>query len=465
MHSDAGQDEQGLPVGFRVGDYVVKESVAAGGFGSVYRVEHVTQGTQAALKVLHRELASTPEAVLRFEREVEVVRRLHHPNVVEIFDSGRLADGRPYFVMELLVGVDLDTHMRSKRRLPPTDILAILESLCSALSLAHERGIIHRDLKAPNVFLTARDGKRRVVLLDFGVAKVLNEQGPGLTAVHHTVGTPFCMAPEQILGFPTDARTDIYALGVLSYYMLTGELPFHDPSLMNLQWMALKMAPKKPSAMAPVGSAFDQVILRALGKQPMERQSSVKEFFAEFRAVVEGVPIDVNEQHDRRMLAIYVNVRVASEAWSALDDGEEELLEDMRSCITPLQRTLIQKGFMLSMIIGDTRLFMRELVGEGDREAAGRMDVVRTMIELERELAQRLTFDDRVRIDLCLNVGTAEIAGGKIAGGELLQTSNWVPKGEWSGLIGSEQVFAGLGLATEPVAGAPGYLKLAAGVA
>ena len=138
MASEAEAADSDLPVGYRVGDYEVKDSVAEGGFGCVYRVEHIETGKHAALKVLHAELASTTEAVLRFEREVEVVRRLHHPNVVEIYASGRLSDGRPYFVMELLIGVDLDTHIRSRGRLPPTDMLAILEALCSALALAHE---------------------------------------------------------------------------------------------------------------------------------------------------------------------------------------------------------------------------------------------------------------------------------------------------------------------------------------
>jgi serine/threonine protein kinase len=459
---DAERADSALPIGFRVGDYVVKESVAAGGFGSVYRVEHATQGTPAALKVLHAELASTSEAVARFEREVEVVRRLHHPNVVEIFDSGRLEDGRPYFVMELLIGVDLDTHVRAKRRLSPPEMLAILDPLCAALKAAHERGIIHRDLKASNVFLSAHDGKRRVVLLDFGVAKLLDEQGPGLTAPSHVVGTPLCMAPEQIMGQPTDARTDVYALGALSYYMLTGELPFHDPSVAMIQHMHLSMHPLKPSAVAPVGPAYDQVLLRAMSKLPGGRPASVSDFLAEFRGVVEGSRTEPGEQYERRMVAIHLEVQADP---YAMEDADDDLYSDMEKSLPFASRILVQKGFMPAMMTGNTMLLVKELPLEAEREPLARRDAVRTALALERQLATRPTFDDRVKINLCLHVGTVQVAGGKLVDGELLHLSTWVPKVAWEGIVGSAPVFAGLGLTTQPVPGTNGYLRVVEGQA
>lgn len=458
MRTDADRSDSALPSGVRVGDYVVREIIASGGFGTVYRAEHATRGVAVALKVLHAELASTSEAVLRFKREVEVVRRLHHPNVIEMLDSGQLDDGRPYFVMELLIGEDLETHVRSKRRLQPSEIMAVLEPLCAALTAAHEQGVVHRDLKASNVFLTEQRGARRVVLLDFGVVKLIDEQGPGLTAPSHVVGTPSCMAPEQIMGYPTGARTDIYALGALTYYMLTGELPFHDASVLMIQYMHLNTHPVKPSAIAPVGSAFDHVLLRAMSKHPDGRHASAMEFLADFRQAMEGTwGDDAGEPNERRMVAMHLEVQVEPEA---LEDPDEDLFGDMESILPFASRLLLPKGFTPAMMTGNTMLLVKELPGEPDREQATRREAVRTALALERQLAGRPRFDDRVRINLCLHVGTVQMAGGKLVDGELMQLSTWVLKEPAEGVVGSSRMFAGLEFATQPVAGGGEFLRV-----
>jgi serine/threonine-protein kinase len=239
--------------------------------------------------VLHADLVATTTAVLRFEREVEVIRRIRHPNVVDIFEAGTLEDGRPFFVMELLSGVSLEAFVRVRKRLPAPDVLGILEPLCRTLAVCHEQSVIHRDLKASNIFLAeTATGERRVTLLDFGVAKLIDDSAPGLTAPSRIVGTPTCMAPEQIRGEPATARTDIYALGVLTYFMLTGELPFKDPSFMLMQSMHLYVNPEKPSTVAPVSAAFDEVVLRAMAKSPDNRYASTLEMLEAFRAALES---------------------------------------------------------------------------------------------------------------------------------------------------------------------------------
>ena len=216
-----------LARGVRVRDYVVREKIAEGGFGAVYRVEHTVLGRQAALKVLHPELASSREAIARFEREARTVNVIKHPNVVDIYDFGELPDGRPYFVMELLVGIDLSEHLASFGPLSPEETLALLTPLAAALSAAHAKGVVHRDVKPSNVFLA--DGEpRRVVLLDFGVAKLLAPGTEGLTTSRHRIGTPSFMSPEQLAGGDIDGRADVYALGALAYQMLTGQLPFGE---------------------------------------------------------------------------------------------------------------------------------------------------------------------------------------------------------------------------------------------
>ena len=156
---------------------------------------------------------------MRFEREARSIAKLKHPNVVRLHEFGKLDNNRPYIVMELLHGPNLENHIKESGAIRPREILMILEQLCSALEVAHENGIIHRDLKASNVVLSQKDGIQRVVLLDFGIAKLLETGGPNLTASRVTIGSPVCMAPEQITGNTIDPRTDIYALGSLTFLM------------------------------------------------------------------------------------------------------------------------------------------------------------------------------------------------------------------------------------------------------
>lgn len=449
-----GEDEKApfkLSPGTKVGDYEVLDVLAAGGFGVVYRAVQSGTGEPKALKVLHGDLISNTEAVLRFAREVEVVARLRHPNVVAIESSGQLEDGRPYFVMELLEGVDLETYVRKQRRLPPEEVLTLLEPLCAALSEAHAHQIVHRDLKASNVFL-AKDGegKRRVVLLDFGVAKLLDESGQGLTAPSHVVGTPTCMAPEQILGVRSDARTDVYALGALLYWMLTGELPFTDASVMMVQYMHLNATPPKPSAIAPIGQAFDTVVMKAMSKQPELRQASVSELFAEFREALAQDNKPAPSMHERRVFALYLEVRLSDEALDN-DDADDDLFHDMDSVLPYATRILVAKGFNPVMMTGNTTLLIKFLPGieNSTDEIAIRKEAVRAVLSLERQLSSRPTYDGRVQVSLCVTLGTVHESGGKVADGDVLHVGDWVRTGD--GVVGRKEVFENLGLRTEAV--------------
>src|SRR5262245_37814049 len=217
-----------LPPGASAGDYVIESRVASGGCGTVYVATHALLGRRAAVKVLHGRLAASPQMVERFVREARAANIIRHPGIVDIFEFGALSDGRPYFVMELLEGTDLDTLLRMRGRLAFDEVLEILEPVVEALEAAHAAGIVHRDLKASNIMLLNSGGPRAVKLLDFGVAKLLVPE-PGaeaLTSMGQRLGTPVAMAPEQIRCGPVDARTDVYALGVLIFQMLTGRYPF-----------------------------------------------------------------------------------------------------------------------------------------------------------------------------------------------------------------------------------------------
>ncbi|WP_233561559.1 serine/threonine-protein kinase, partial [Sorangium cellulosum] len=201
-----------LPCGARAGDYSVVTPIARGGCGAVYEARQLRTGARVAMKVLHGTLAASPKMVKRFLREIEVVRRLNHPGIVEIYDVGELADGRPFYVMEHLDGLTLDVLLRQEGRFSPEQALDLLEPVCSALDAAHAAGIIHRDVKGSNIFVS-RGAPRKVKLLDFGIAKLMEaEDGPtGFTTAGRAPGTLTIMAPEQILGGPIDARVDVYA--------------------------------------------------------------------------------------------------------------------------------------------------------------------------------------------------------------------------------------------------------------
>src|SRR6185369_15580856 len=179
------------------GDYVIEGLLAEGGCGSVYVAQHRAMERRAALKILRGALASSPRMVERFVREVDLVNLLRHPNIVEIHDLGQLADGRPYYTMELLEGTTLDAQLRAEGRMPPAEGLEILEPVCSALRAAHAAGIVHRDVKASNIFLSRAGGAAGIKLLDFGIAKLTDPgmSAAGLTTFGHAVGTPTAMAP------------------------------------------------------------------------------------------------------------------------------------------------------------------------------------------------------------------------------------------------------------------------------
>jgi serine/threonine-protein kinase len=439
-----------LTPGTRVGEYVVRELIASGGFGVVYRAED-PEGRPVAVKVLHAELAGTPEAVRRFEREIEAVRRVHHPNVVNVFAFGQIADGRPYFAMELLEGVDLEQHVRARGRLSPDEVLAIAEPLCAALDAAHEKNIIHRDFKASNVLLCEPGSARRVVLLDFGVAKLLDDAGPGLTTSRNMLGTPACMAPEQITGRPADARTDVYALGALTYFMLTGELPFRDASVIVMLHMHLYARPPCPSAVAPVSSAIDDVVTRAMSKDPAERYATAGAFAAALRAAVALLPSprgEGSEVLERRAVGVHVEVIASSDD---PDNPDDKLLTDVETILPTALDILCARGLSTVLQTGNTALFAAELPPDSASAQEVRRAAVLAALELSEELDQRPERDDRVHVNICLHEGSVDVADTGIVGGELVALASWVPKTAVTGVAGSAAALVGLGFSTEPL--------------
>jgi eukaryotic-like serine/threonine-protein kinase len=448
MHLDPSRASSALVAGERVGDYVVDAPLAAGGFGVIYRAKHAIERTPAALKVLHAELASAPGAVLRFEREIDVVQRLHHPNIVDIYTWGRLPDGRPYFVMELLSGITLDASIQLRGRMFPDEVLGILEPLCTALAVVHEHGVIHRDLSPSNVFLAEDGGSRRVVLLDFGVAKLLDGPAQGLTTPSRPVGTPACMAPEQIRMQQTTPQTDVYALGVLTYMMLTGQLPFNDPSLMVMHSMHLYVTPAKPSAVAPISPAFDGVVLGALSKRPDHRYGSPLDLFTAFQAALaqENTPRSLGSGV-RRAVALAIEIIAGSEA----PEDDDDILSDIEAIPALAARLLGERGFEVMARAGNIMLLGLYLPSDRDGERSKRLFGIEAARALHHELARRATLDPRVHVNVCLHAGEARTLEESISDGDLWDTSSWTPQGRVDGVTASAAALEGLQLTVHPL--------------
>jgi eukaryotic-like serine/threonine-protein kinase len=375
----------GLQVGDHVGDWTVAEQLDVGGFGTVYRVT-AADGRTAALKVLHAEVASSPEIVARFRRETDAVRRIAHDCVVEVYDVGELADGRPYFVMEHLVGEDLRTRLKREGALPLPDVVEIVSAVASALEAAHAHGIIHRDIKPSNVFLANRAGVRRVVLLDFGVAKLLDDGGEGLTRSREAIGSPSSMAPEQIRGGPVDARTDVYGLGALAFAAITGAMPFADRSVLIVQNMHLYAKPPRPSSIAPVARAFDAVIARSLDKNPIRRYPSAPAFADAMRAALTGAQRSEGDSGAR--IAVIVDAGVDR---AHLVDPDDALLDDLDAVLAATIDRLVPLGFEVVEETADTVTLQLAVGALSDDEITAAIDALRT------HLAVRADADSRVQ--------------------------------------------------------------------
>jgi serine/threonine-protein kinase len=255
----------------RLGQYVLKEQVGAGGMGEVYRAEHVLLRRPCALKVIRPGRAGDPKHLRRFEREVQVTATLTHPNTVQIYDYGHAQDGTFYYVMEYLPGRTLEELVRREGPLPPARAVHFLRQVCGALREAHGRGLIHRDIKPGNVMVCERGGIPDVVkLLDFGLVLPPESESDGgrLTQDGAVTGTPAYLSPEQAGGQEkVDARSDIYSVGAVAYFLLTGQPLFAGRSGVKMLAAHLYEEPERLSARRPgIPADLEAVVLRCLAK-------------------------------------------------------------------------------------------------------------------------------------------------------------------------------------------------------
>jgi eukaryotic-like serine/threonine-protein kinase len=274
-------------IGTSIGNYQIQRLIGEGGMGKVYLAVHPGIGRQAAVKLLAATDAADPQVVSRFITEARAANAIRHPNIVDIYDSGVLAAGTPYIVMEYLDGETL-YQVLLRGALPIADVFDWGCQIAEALSAAHVRDVVHRDLKPDNLFLIPdprRLGKRQVKVLDFGIAKL---QRGTLGQVHKTrtgslLGTPLYMSPEQCVGDKNvDQHTDIYSLGVILYEMVTGKRPFDSEGVYEVIHMHVNQPPTPPSQHRPdVPPELETIILRALAKAPAQRQPSMAVLLSE----------------------------------------------------------------------------------------------------------------------------------------------------------------------------------------
>jgi serine/threonine-protein kinase len=235
--TSAGDGSGSVAVGTVLADrYRIDGVLGTGGMGHVYRGEHVTIRKPVAIKVLHAALGKSQEATLRFQREALASGRLDHPNIVGALDFGTLDDGRLYLVMEALEGEDLGRRLDREKRIPWAEALGIIRGVLLGLRHAHDRGVVHRDIKPDNIFLATKGGETVVKILDFGIAKLCGGETDDRQATRAgiTVGTPKYLSPEQAVGGAITPAADVYSTSVVLYELLVGRVPFDSEDALTL---------------------------------------------------------------------------------------------------------------------------------------------------------------------------------------------------------------------------------------
>jgi tRNA A-37 threonylcarbamoyl transferase component Bud32 len=276
--------------------YLIEEKIGEGGFGAVYRATQTQMNRKVALKVLHAKMARDPQVVGRFKREAQASSQLRAPHTVQVYDFDQSPEGVMYLAMEMLQGRSLHAILSIDGPLPPTRLVRVMDGIADSLGEAHGQGIVHRDIKPENIYLENRPEPDFVKVLDFGIAKIVSGEGlaaggPALTAAGQTLGTLEYMSPEQLMGAQLDGRSDLYALGIMSYELAVGALPFVCKTPGEMITAHLKSMPPPPSQVAPargIPPLLDQVILKLLAKKRDDRYRDTAELRGDLARLARG---------------------------------------------------------------------------------------------------------------------------------------------------------------------------------
>jgi len=305
LRSDSGSNDI---IGSVLADrYHVIRKLGEGGMGQVYLAEHVKMGRMCAIKVMNLSLVQDADAVGRFNREAANASRINHPNIAAIYDFGETSDGLIYLAMEFVEGESLTKLCEALGALAAPRAAEIARQVASALEAAHERGIVHRDLKPDNIMISrGRDGADLVKVVDFGIAKAADGAGQKVTRTGLVVGTPEYMSPEQLTGDTLDGRSDLYALALVTFNMLTGMLPFtgqttQEALLKRLTDRPLSLAEARPDLAWP--PALQAVLDRALSRLASDRYQHPSEFGSALVAAVAGMSTDAVQSAPTRVIS------------------------------------------------------------------------------------------------------------------------------------------------------------------
>ena len=301
-----------------MGSYQLGELLGSGGMGEVYKATHTMLAREAAIKLIRPEALGggtnsdgAQVAVRRFTLEAEAAANLRSPHTVEVYDFGVTDDNTLYYVMEMLEGMDLETMVKEHGALPAGRVIYLMRQACESLEEAHAKGLVHRDIKPANIHV-GRVGLQYdfAKVLDFGLVKEVKRPDPMLTAEGLTVGTPSYMAPELVLNEAVDGRADVYALGCVSYYLLTGRKVFESDNMMRLMVKHLEEKPSPPSKQTdlPIPTSLDVAVLGCLAKDPAARTPSA----AAFAAALADAEADV-EAWSQEQAAAWWSTRSRSE--------------------------------------------------------------------------------------------------------------------------------------------------------
>ncbi|UQA55503.1 protein kinase domain-containing protein [Polyangium aurulentum] len=347
--SPRSKTEAQLGTGARVaGRYRIERRLGTGGMGEVYLARDEARGRLVALKILHRHMADNLTMVNRFRREARIMRELSNPHAVTIHDFGQTDDGALYLAMEYLQGETLSALLERQGTLVPKRVLEIALDLLDVLADAHRLGIIHRDLKPQNVFLTKKASVADPVvkLLDFGIAKLQDQETAELTATGAIWGTPKYMSPEQARARPIDRRSDVYSLGVLMYKALTGVHPIDGASPSEIIYALMHATPDPPGKRRPdlnIPPELSRVVMRALEKEPEARYQSAVEMAEDLRAIASDTEA-VQKPDEGRAASIALRVWIGLTLLMALASG----LQFPLAARAPFPGFAVESGLLVS---------------------------------------------------------------------------------------------------------------------
>ncbi len=259
--------------------YTIVRVVGEGGMGRVYEARHTRISSKRfAVKTLHPEFARQPEVISRFQREAEASASIHSPYVVDVYDIDRTSDGRPFLVGEFLEGKEFADYLDQVGKMPIGPAVRVVRQICKALAAAHAKGVVHRDMKPENVFLTGDLSQPTAKVIDFGISKLGDAPGTALTKTGMIMGTPSYMAPEQARGARVDHRADIYAVGAILYCAVTGQRPFDNDDPTAILTAVLTQDPPRPRSLeSSIPEGLEMIIQRAMAKRPEDRYENISE--------------------------------------------------------------------------------------------------------------------------------------------------------------------------------------------